>query len=82
MEAAESRRTLSSRLDGCYTDLPLIPFLAAHRTEELNGSVLTGHAGDGVDAENAGCGGVDGCHEPSWRDSYLGENRAWSGARG
>ena len=76
VEAAESRCMLSSRLGDCCTDLPSIPSLGAHRTEELNESVLTERADGGVGAENGGCGGGDGCHEPSWRDSYFGEKSA------
>lgn len=71
VEAAESRRMLNSRLDDCCTDLPSIPSLGAHRTVEMAESVLTERANDGVDAENGDCGGGDGCHEPSWRDSYF-----------
>lgn len=71
---------MSSRLGDCCTDLPLIPSLGGHRTEELNESELTEGAGDGVGAGNGDCDGDDGCHEPSWRDSYFGEERVWSGA--
>lgn len=72
VEAAESRCMLSSRLSECCTDLPSIPSLDAHRTVNVNESGLTERANDGVGAEHGDCGGGDGCHGPSWRDSYFG----------
>lgn len=71
MEAAESRCMLSSRLGGCCTDLPSIPSLEAHRAVKPNESGLTERANESVGAESGNCGGGDGCHEPSWRDSYF-----------
>ena len=79
MEVAENRYVLSSRLDECGTDLPSLPFLGAHRVEELNESELVERVADVVGAEDEDCG-CAGCHGPSWRGSYFREKSAWSGA--